>query len=251
MVRVIEGRALIALLLVSGAAYGQEPSNACSDAYVASQRLERAGKLVEARREMLTCADASCPSAIQTDCVQWLGELRRKLPSAVFAVRDSGGHDLVDVRVLVDGALAASRIDGKPLDLDPGEHLVRFEPRGARAHEVRVVMREGEQDRPIAVDLPAPPTHRPIPASVWITGALSLASFGAFAAFGAWGLADFGSLAYCKGFCAPSDVDAVNLKYAVADVALGVGVVLAVTSVVLFVMRPRVPVAAPLVGLRF
>lgn len=251
MVRVIEGRALLAVLLVSGAAYAQEPSSACSEAYVSAQRLERVGKLVEARRAMLTCADASCPGAIQTDCVQWLGELRRKLPSAVFAVRDAGGRDLVDVRVLVDGALVASRIDGKPLDLDPGEHVVRFEPRGARAHELRVVMREGEQDRAIAVDLPAPPTHRPVPASVWITGALSLAALGTFGAFGAWGLADFGSLAYCKGFCAPSDVDAVNLKYGVADVALGVGVVLAVTSFVLFVTRPRVSIAAPLVGVRF
>ena len=81
--------AALALAFVSAPALAQEASDACSQSYVAAQRLQRAGKLVESRASMLACADAKCPSEIQTDCAQWLGELRRKLPSAVFAVRDA------------------------------------------------------------------------------------------------------------------------------------------------------------------
>lgn len=240
MFRVIDARALFCTFLVCAAARA-DGDDACTTSYVSAQRLQRAGKLLGARAAMLTCAESACPSEIQTDCVQWLADLRRKLPSAVFSVRDARGRDVVDARVIVDGTLVASRIDGKAIDLDPGEHHVRFEPTKEHAHEVVVVMHEGEQDRAIGVDLPAPPMHRPVPAGVWVTGALGVAAFGAFGAFGAWGLADLGSLSYCKGMCFQGDVDRVNTKYAVADIALGVGVISLAVAVVWFITRPSVP----------
>lgn len=247
----IDSRAALAAFLVCAPALGQPTQDACSQAYVSAQRLQRTGQLVEARASMLACADATCAPEIQTDCVQWLSELRRKLPSAVFAVRDATGHDVSDVRVLVDGKAVASRLDGKSIDLDPGTHTVHFEPHGAAARDLVVVIREGEQDRAISIDLPAPPMHRPLPAGFWISSAFALAAFGTFAGFGISGLVDLDGLSYCKGICAQKDVDAINVKYAVADVALGVGVIAAVTAFVFYVTRPSVPIRAPIVGWRF
>jgi len=247
----IDWRVALATFVLCVPALAQPTNDVCSQSYVSAQRLQRAGKLMDARAAMLTCADAACPAEIQTDCVQWLAEVRRKLPSVVFAVRDARGRDLSDVRVLVDGRAVAARLDGKAIDLDPGTHAVRFEPRGAPAHDVSVVVREGEQDRAIAFDLPPPPTHRPVPAGFWIGSTIALASFGAFAGFGLWGLGDLDALAYCKGKCAAGDVDAVNVKYAIADIALGVGVIAAVTSFILLVTRPSVPIRETLVGWRF
>ncbi len=204
--------ALAALLLVSTPALAQEEVT-CSKAYVSAQQLRKAGRLSEARVELLACSKAECPPEIQPDCVQWLGEVQRSLPSVVFGVRDSGGHDLTDVRVLIDDKPIVERLDGRSVDVDPGAHRVRLEPRGAAPHELTVVAREGERDRPIVIDLPPPPTHRPIPAAFWVMGATALVSLGVFAAFGASGLSDLSGLSYCKGECVQSDVDAVNLKY--------------------------------------
>lgn len=246
---------IVAALLWSTLSLADEGDDACTRAYVSAQRLRKAGHLTEARAELLVCAKADCPPDFQKDfqpeCVQWLGEVQRSLPSVVFGVRDSNKRDLTSVRVSIDGKLVADHLDGRSVDVDPGTHEVRLEPLGAAAHEVTIVAREGEHDRPILVDLPPPPTHRPVPASFWVLGATSLVSFGVFAAFGASGLSDLSGLAYCKGQCVQSDVDAVNAKYAAADVALGIGVVAAAVALVVLLTRPSVPVHAPVVGLRF
>ena len=47
--------------------------------------------------------------------------------SVSLAARDASGNDLPDTTVYIDDMLVATRLDdGKPHDVDPGKHVIRF-----------------------------------------------------------------------------------------------------------------------------
>ena len=77
------------------------------------------------------------------------------MPTVVLAARLPNGADEVDVRVLVDGKPLAQRLDGRAVELEPGDHLLSFQPgvAGAAPVEMRVVVREGEKGRLIVGNL--------------------------------------------------------------------------------------------------
>ena len=54
----------------------------------------------------------------------------------------SGGFhgDVTEVRVYLDGALVATQLDGKAIELDPGGHVLRFEHGGLPSVEERVLV---------------------------------------------------------------------------------------------------------------
>ena len=84
---------------------------------------------------------------------QWLAEVNAQRPSVVLGVRDAEGHDLIRVKVSVDGVLVASALDGSPLRVDPGQHVFRFEAEGFVPQEQTVLARQGEANREITVVL--------------------------------------------------------------------------------------------------
>jgi hypothetical protein len=79
------------------------------------------------------------------------------LPSVVFLPKDGGGHDLVGVKVTIDGTRSQT-LDGRPVTLDPGAHKFRFEAAGLPVVERAYVLAEGAQGRQERIDMGTQPT---------------------------------------------------------------------------------------------
>ncbi|WP_437301058.1 hypothetical protein [Sorangium sp. So ce426] len=249
--------AAAAALSLTGARADAAPhKQACADAYERAQGLRRDGRLIEARAALVVCSQPTCPAAAVADCGPWLTEVERSLPSVVVAARDAHGRERLDVRVLVDGRPLAAALDGKALPVDPGPHTFRFEPATGPAVEERVLIREGEKNRPLTVTLGAPPAGAPaspaplapraappaepsVPGLVWASGAVGVAGLAVFAVAGALSLSAEADLrATCAPRCAEGDVRAIRVQHAIADVGLGVGVVALGAAAWLYMTRP-------------
>lgn len=219
----------------------------CADAYKNAQVQRKNGTLKRARESLLVCVSDRCPSMLQPDCTRWLTEVEAALPSVAFAAKGADGHDLSAVKVTVDGQVLTETLDGKSIPIDPGNHTLRFETLGETPIDQSVVVREGEKARVISVSwakapeqdqvaangAAAPPSKPPVAA--WVFGGIgvaSLATFGVLAIHGTSRRSDLKSS--CYGHCTDADVSSVKTEFAIGDVALGIGIVSAAVSGVLF-----------------
>lgn len=258
MSRAIYLAGLVGLLAFSAAtrdAFADEEDTAtkekeaCVDASERGQEARDARRLIEARALFTACAKETCPVPVRQDCGQWLGDVDKRLPSVVISARDAEGHDVVDVRVLVDGRLFQPRLDGRSVPLDPGEHVFRYEPASGAPIEERVLVREGEPTRLLTVKVagggaPAEsPPARPVPWPTFVLGGVALLGAGSFALFASGAKSDLSELRETCGrtqSCAQADVDAVDRDLLIANVSLGVGVVALAGAVWFFLQRPEV-----------
>src|SRR5262245_34728299 len=94
----------------SGPAHAVPPKRECLEAYSAAQELRLSGSLLAARDKLLVCSQVGCPGPIVNDCSGWLGEVEAAVPTAVFAVSDEHGRDIVDASIRVGERLLAQRI---------------------------------------------------------------------------------------------------------------------------------------------
>jgi hypothetical protein len=140
-----------------------EDVQACIDAFSRGQELRRKGELRASRDRLLACAKPQCPQPIGEKCVQWVGELGQAIPTVVVVARDAKKRDVTDVRVIVDGKMVQKRLDGRALELDPGAHHFRFERKGMRPIERRLLIVERQKGRRIDVALVPPPRRPPPP----------------------------------------------------------------------------------------
>jgi hypothetical protein len=157
--RVIAAAAAACASVVAGAhAEGAVDKEACFRAYEQAQRFRKVTKLVEARAELVVCQE-TCPATLGADCAQWLDDNDRRVPTLLVDAEDAAGHPVSAVRVVADEQLLALHIDDRPIPVDPGEHQLRFESESGLAVVQRIVVREGEKGRRIAVrfDKPAAP----------------------------------------------------------------------------------------------
>jgi len=111
------------------------------------------GKYRQAHASFLACSQDSCPRIIQQSCTKWLHELDESAPTIVVAAKDEQGNDLTDVNVTFDGSPMASQLDGKPVEVDVGEHVLRVERPGGAVAEQKILVRAGEKARVVAVTL--------------------------------------------------------------------------------------------------
>ncbi|HEY2517204.1 MAG TPA: hypothetical protein VGI39_40305 [Polyangiaceae bacterium] len=239
-----------ALCASAPAAQGADDRAACVASYERSQVLRREHKLRRAREELRACSRVACPALVRNDCINWLGQMESTFPSLIIRAEKDGG-DVANVKVVEDNEVVATRLDGSPLELEPGEHAFRFETEGAPPVNMTVVAREGEHGRPLTVTFTSPKAaepvagsepqgaSRPIPAGVFVLGGLGLVGLGTFAALGASGQSDENGL---RGSCSPNcnqgEIDRVRGKYIGADVALGVGAAALVSAAVWYFVRP-------------
>jgi hypothetical protein len=119
---------------------------ACVDAHSRGQDARDQGKITLARKLFLTCAQSGCPAAVQGDCARFADDLSNLQPTVNFVARDGNGNDLPNTSVYVDGMLVATSIDGRPVDIDPGNHTVKFSSSG-KDEVVTVVIGSGEKGR--------------------------------------------------------------------------------------------------------
>jgi hypothetical protein len=153
-----------AVLGFASNAHAQLSKEACVDAHSRGQDAREQGKLSLARKLFLTCAQNGCPSAVQGDCARFADDLTTLQPTVVFVARDGNGNDLPETTVYVDGALIVTTLDGKPHDIDPGNHVVKFS-NGSKDEVVTVVIGSGEKGRTVAARFGSPTPIAPATAA--------------------------------------------------------------------------------------
>ena len=281
-------RSLFAALAASALAYLQPAparagdAEACFTASEEGQRLRDEGRLREARARFISCGSAACPALVRSDCAGWLSDVTARVPTLILSAEDEQGQDVADVQVTVDGAPLTARLDGKAVEVDPGEHVLRFERAGSAPVALRLVVREGEKLRRVSTRLvrsagprggagapgggagapeegagapgggsltPRGDGDASPPASALLLpialGGVAAAGGVAYAALGLSARADADRLrTTCAPRCAEADVDAVRTKIVGANIAFGVGVA-ALGGAVAALLLGRAGPAAP------
>ncbi|WP_437970518.1 hypothetical protein WMF04_15070 [Sorangium sp. So ce260] len=269
--RSLVAAALAALACLQPASARAGDAEACFTASEEGQRLRDEGRLREARARFIACGGAACPDLVQSDCAGWLSDVTARVPTLILSAQDEQGLDVADVRVTIDGAPLAGRLDGKAVEVDPGEHVLRFERAGSDPLELRLVVREGEKLRRVSARLarsaapgdgaatpgagaiaPREDQTAPSPASALLLpialGTVAVGGGAAYAALGLSARADADRLrTTCAPRCTEGDVDAVRTKILAANIAFGVGVAAlggAVAALLLRRSEPAGPAAA-------
>lgn len=227
-----------------GAATADPAKAECFARHEDAQVARRQGHLLEARAWLRQCSSATCIGIVRADCIEWLAEVERAIPSVVITAR-ARGADLVDVKVIIDKQPVTARLTGAALDLDPGAHQLRFESPPWPAVERTILVSEGVKDRPIDVEfappLPAPAAPPPAAALTqapspyfkrpdrvdYALAGTALVALTTSATFGAWGLVQRYNEEHggCAPFCTEDEKASIRNKLIAADVALGAGVV--------------------------
>lgn len=82
--------------------------------------------------------------------------MERSTPGVVFRAQGDTG-DIATAAVVVDGVKLSDQLDGLPLRLDPGTHLMRVELPDGQSREVQMILTEGEPIRVVELDFRSPP----------------------------------------------------------------------------------------------
>ena len=212
----------------------------CYDSHEAGQLKRKRGEWRKARASFAACGDNRCPAIVQRDCVAWAAELAAQQPTVVVAVVRDDGTDVLQAKVTLDGSPIA--VDGRAIEVDPGEHRVRVEARGQPPFEERFAVREGDRARRLRVTMPGPDagTSWAPPPITYVFGGISVLAIGSFATFAAVGKAHEDELAgTCVNRCTDDEVAGVRRSYVVADVSLGVAVVAAGAAAVTWFLATR------------
>lgn len=214
----------------------------CADAYTKGQEERLAGRLISARAQFQTCADPSCPGAVVQDCKRWVTEVEADLPSAVIKVTDTAGRVPMGLSVFLDGQSVPIDALGKPFVLAPGPHVLHIEAPGYRTLELDPALRPEDRQLPInallrfepssspVADAPLAPrptsTSAPVPVAAITFAAVGTVALGTSLFFGLSAKSRYDDLkSECAPNCAQAQIDSVNSKALVSDVALGTSLV--------------------------
>jgi hypothetical protein len=138
----------------------------CLAANEGAIKLRGEHKLRQARDEALVCSAPSCPGEVRDVCQLRVKDLNAAIPSIVFLAKDGAGHDLVAVRVFMDGEPIGDRLDGAAISVDPGQHVFTFEADGLPPVTQSFVVGEGQKDRREGITVGSAAASEPPPTSV-------------------------------------------------------------------------------------
>lgn len=217
---------------------------ACVAAHEEGQSLRTQKQLRAAREKFAVCAKSDCPAVLRKECGEQIEGIESVIPSLVFEALDESGNADGSVKVSLDGTLVAERLTGGSVEVEPGEHKVRFERADGKVIEQRVLVAEGEKHRKIVADYATlvprapkdthpPPEEKKIPLATYIAGGVAVAALGSFTAFALAGKSKEDDLAStCSPNCSADEVGSVDRSYLVADVSLGVAALATIVAVV-------------------
>jgi hypothetical protein len=218
---------------------------ACVAAHEEGQNLRAQKKLRAAREKFVACAKSECPAVIRKECGEQIEAIESVSPSLVFEARDEKGDADGAVKVSLDGTVVSEHLTGSSVEVEPGEHTVKFERADGKVIEQKVLVAEGEKNRKIVAeyaslvpkkDEPPPPAiaEHQIPLGSYIAGGVAVVALGSFAVFALTGKSTEDDLAgKCSPNCTDDEVGSVNRDYLIADVSLGVAAVATIVAVVL------------------
>jgi hypothetical protein len=256
----LSGYLLIAAGLAGAAAAHAEDKVACVQAADAAQEHRTAGRLKEARTSLHACARATCPALVRSDCTRWLSEVEASMPTIVLRALGGRGEDITDVEVDLDGRRLAEKLEGLPLEVDPGPHVLTGRTSAGVIAAQEIVVRTAEKNRTVTLRVEAGAALPPAAessvtsasfhpgAGAWILASVAVAGATSFGYFGLRGRAEVDEMrGDCAGHCPSSRVDAARQKLLAADISLGVALVSAGIATYLF-WRGATPAAKPAVA---
>jgi hypothetical protein len=268
---------LLVGLLVFASRPVRADQDACLAAHEQAQLLRMHGRYLEARAQLIACAQADCPGVVRADCKGWLQEVENSLPSVVFALVDEHGHDLLEARVSSEAGLLSERADGRAIAIDPGLHKLRIEAAGFLPQELELSLHEGEKRRLLRVVLqqaheaasttPPSASARPdetqdarrarrLMLSGYVLAGLGFATLVTGVTLGMIGNHKLDALHAqgCQPDCDDGDVHAGEKKYVQANIAFGVSAALLGAGLFSWLwgyrkQRETVPAARPALSL--
>jgi hypothetical protein len=232
---------------------------ACVRAADAAQDQRTAGKLREARASLHVCAREVCPPLVRADCTQWLSEVEISMPTMVIRGQSARGEDLADVQVDLDGRRIADKLEGLPIEVDPGPHVLTWRSAGKVARQ-EIVVHTAEKNRTVTLRVEPVDALAVVPASgastsenrfrpgaaAWIFAGVAVAGAASFGYFGMLGSSEVRDMrSECAGHCPASRVDAAREKLLVGDLSLGAAVVSAGIATYFFWSAARSAKAGP------
>jgi len=213
----------------------------CVAQHVEAQRARQRGELLEAREQLLMCAQRDCPALVSNDCTTWLAEVEASVPTIVLAVVDERGGDVRDVKVTANGRPLAEQVDGKALALDPGSYELSFEAPGHVPLTTQLTVHQAEKNRIVRVQLARAPAPAPVddgpgvPVLSYVLGGAAVVGIGTFAYFGLTGAAEHRDAQdSCAPVCSAARVKDIERSYLIADVGLAVGLASAAAAVLVY-----------------
>jgi len=232
-----------------GRAEGQTPDD-CARAYESAQRLRLHKQLRASLAALDVCASPACSPNLQGDCSTWRTEVAGLLPGVVFEWVDPPPDAAKSARIALDGEDVHLSPDGKPLLVDPGPHVFRFEIAGRPAFEQTATIPEGERAHVVRVQAPAPPPakaspsgsddRRRLPLVPLVLGAGALALAGVGTGFEAVGLAKQSDTNACQPPCSrmtyESDKSDAQHAFLAGDLFVGAAIASAATAVTLYLL---------------
>ncbi len=268
---VVATNLIVALVGVSDA-FAQEsptlpegdPRAQCVEAHTAVQELRRDGKLLEAREKVSACSTPECPGAIINDCVDFMSELDKTIPSMVFEVK-LDGQAADDAQVYVDDVVVHDLVSG--YQVNPGRYTIRvvlspFEPM------VRTVtLPAGQRMRLVSFEFQSAPkasaptskapeplveVSRPTPVVVYPLlglGVAGLASFGVMSFLGKNEQDELENT--CSPNCTDDELSNMKTKYLIGDISVGVGAAALLTAGIVYLARPSTQETIPPVAFTF
>jgi hypothetical protein len=138
----------------SAPAKASKQRTACANAYKSALQLESDAHLRQAKDAVGACMKAACGS-VRPKCAALLARLETDIPSVIPVVTDTSGAPRSNVEVTVDGEVLTSELDGRPLPVDPGLHAFSFATDGGVLATKKVMIVQGERNRPIAIEMGA------------------------------------------------------------------------------------------------
>jgi hypothetical protein len=152
----------VALVLSAKPGASAEPNKAkikaCGITFRTAVQLEQSGHLRQAKDTLLACMKATC-GGVKLRCTALFSQLESDTPSVVPLVVDEGGDPRTDVQVTMDNELLTSRLDGRALPVDPGLHEFSFSADGSVLASQKVMIVQGQRNRPINVALRGSDKH--------------------------------------------------------------------------------------------
>jgi hypothetical protein len=234
--------------------------NECVASYQQAQLSRQDGDLLKAQQELVSCAGAGCPDAMQADCSRWLEEVQTALPSVVFRALTPEGADIADARLVLD-AQPERALDGRSITVNPGKHQVTVRAPHFAPVTLQVQFVEGQKLRQEALTLqplsdrasassskaqtgaPGSSTaERRFTVVQWVAASTAVAGGLGLTYFGLKARAGDSDLGACSPTCSKEAVADVRGNYVAANVSLGLGLLgLAVGAVHYHLIQGRSP----------
>jgi hypothetical protein len=265
---------LVTLVMLTPSLAEADEADVCADNQATAKQTRLDGSLVVSYLAAGRCAVEACPEEIREACKMWQRELETVLGTIEVSITAPENVDVSAAQIRIDGAEPLAPLGSRRFRTTAGKHVVHIvveghppvekevqvAPDASTTIELAFDAKAPPQRPPAATDKPAAGTAKP-PASpeapdLTLPGAVLLAAGGAglfvFGVAAGLGVSAYGDLDACRPRCPQAQVDAVDTRFLVADVSLGLGLGFAAVGAVLVIVDEVTGVETPRqVGFRF